>query len=233
MKRILSLVLVCALALTIVASASAESVVLRMATGYNNAKTGLFFDASIAGEGITLADGVTYNTGDLKPTWVEMQKILSEKTGNDVKFENKYQGNGAAAEFEYWKAQLDQVDMVTGTAATLTEYGVAGNLINLADHMDKLPNFKAYMDANPIVRLSITGDTKTGAIYFAPYFDGVNDIEKMLAALHTPACPGKPRLILMHTLKGKGVSFMEGQVGWHGKAPNDEQTAIALKDLEG
>ena len=179
MKRILSLVLVCALALTIVASASAESVVLRMATGYNNAKTGLFFDASIAGEGITLADGVTYNTGDLKPTWVEMQKILSEKTGNDVKFENKYQGNGAAAEFEYWKAQLDQVDMVTGTAATLTEYGVAGNLINLADHMDKLPNFKAYMDANPIVRLSITGDTKTGAIYFAPYFDGVNDIEKM------------------------------------------------------
>ena len=78
MKRILSLVLVCALALTIVASASAESVVLRMATGYNNAKTGLFFDASIAGEGITLADGVTYNTGDLKHTWVEMQKILSE-----------------------------------------------------------------------------------------------------------------------------------------------------------
>ena len=63
--------------------------------------------------------------------------------------------------------------------------------------------------------------------------DDGNDIEKMLAALHTPACPGKPRLILMHTLKGKGVSFMEGQVGWHGKAPNAEQAAIALKDLEG
>jgi len=42
-----------------------------------------------------------------------------------------------------------------------------------------MPNFKAYLDANPIVRLSITGDTDTGAIYFSPYFDGVNDIERM------------------------------------------------------
>ena len=43
---------------------------LRMATGYNRTKTGLSFDAETAGSGITLADGVTYNAGDLKPTWV-------------------------------------------------------------------------------------------------------------------------------------------------------------------
>ena len=54
-----------------------------------------------------------------------------------------------------------------------------------------------------------------------------------LAALKAPPCPGKPRYILMNTLKGKGVSFMEGQVGWHGKAPNAEQAEQALKDLEG
>ena len=59
MKRILSLVLCCSLLLTLAAGASAESVTLRMATGYNSAKTGLFFDAEIAGEGITLADGKT------------------------------------------------------------------------------------------------------------------------------------------------------------------------------
>ena len=69
--------------------------------------------------------------------------------------------------------------MVSGTAATLSEYGEVGSLINLAEYIDKLPNFKAYLDANPIVRLSITGNTKTGAIYFSPYFDGVNDIERM------------------------------------------------------
>ena len=154
-------------------AAYAPGTVLRMATGYNSAKTGISFDAETAGEGITLADGKTYNTGALKPNWVALEEILG------VKFEDKYQGNGSAKEFEFWKDRLAEVDMVSGTAATLSEYGEVGSLINLADYMDKLPNFKAYLDANPIVRLSITGNTKTGAIYFSPYFDGVNDIERM------------------------------------------------------
>ena len=179
MKRILSLALVCVMMLSLVAvNASAEAAyapgtVLRMATGYNSAKTGISFDAETAGEGITLADGKTYNTGALKPTWVALEEILG------VKFEDKYQGNGSAKEFEFWKDRLAEVDMVSGTAATLSEYGEVGSLINLAEYIDKLPNFKAYLDANPIVRLSITGNTKTGAIYFSPYFDGVNDIERM------------------------------------------------------
>ena len=59
-----------------------------------------------------------------------------------------------------------------------------------------------------------------------------NDMKQVLEALHTPPCPGKPRYIILNTLKGKGVSFMEGQVGWHGKAPNAEQAEQALKELE-
>ena len=171
MKKLLSILLVCAMLLS--CAAMAESAVLRMATGYNSTKTGIAFDAETAGSGVTLADGNTYNTGDLKPTWVEMEKIL------DVKFEDKYQGNSAAKEFEFWKDRLNEVDMISGTAATLSEYGEAGSLVNLADYLDQMPSFKAYLDANPIVRLSITGNTTTGAIYFSPYFDGVNDIERM------------------------------------------------------
>ncbi len=151
----------------------AEGTVLRMATGYNNTKTGLFFDAETAGEGVTLADGKTYNAGDLKPTWVELENILG------IKFENQYQGNTAAKEFEFWKERLNEVDMVAGTASTLSEYGEAGSIVNIAEYLDQMPNFKAYLEANPIVRLSITGNTNTGAIYFSPYFDGVNDIERM------------------------------------------------------
>ena len=60
-----------------------------------------------------------------------------------------------------------------------------------------------------------------------------NDLEQVLTALNAPAVPGKPKCILAHTVKGKGVSFMENQVGWHGKAPNEEQRAQALKGLEG
>lgn len=151
----------------------AEGTVLRMATGYNNAKTGLFFDAEVAGEGVTLADGNTYHSGDLKPTWVEVQNVLG------VTFEDKYQGNNATKEFEYWKDRLNEVDMVSGTAAALSEYGETGALVNIAEYLDQMPNFKAYLEANPIVRLSITGSATTGAIYFSPYFDGVNDIERM------------------------------------------------------
>ena len=181
MKRILSLVLVCAMLMSLfMAAASAETAlpyaegtVLRMATGYNNAKTGLFFDPEIAGEGITLADGKTYNSGDLKPTWVEVENVLG------IKIEDKYQGNAASAEFDYWKERMGDVDMVSGTAAKLTEYGEQGVVVNIGDYLDQMPNFKAYLEANPIVRLSITGNTTTGAIYFSPYFDGVNDIERM------------------------------------------------------
>lgn len=42
---------------------------------------------------------------------------------------------------------------------------------------------------------------------------------------------GMPTAIIAHTVKGKGVSFMENQVGWHGKAPNDEEYAHAMEDL--
>ncbi len=80
------------------------------------------------------------------------------------------------------------------------------------------------------------GDIKAKALAFGydviEVADG-NDMEQVLAALKAPACPGKPRYLLMNTVKGKGVSFMENQAGWHGKAPSAEQAEQALKELEG
>ena len=180
MKKLLALALVLVMMLTLVGCPEPEvvdeKVVLRMATGYNNTKTGITFtaDSGIKEEGLTLADGKTYFTGDLKPTWAALQDIL------DVTFEDKFTGAGSAEkEFKVWMEKLEEVDMVSGSASILNENGVAGKLINLADHLDKMPNFKAYLESTPIVRLSITGDTTNGAIYFSPYFDGVNDIERM------------------------------------------------------
>ena len=59
-----------------------------------------------------------------------------------------------------------------------------------------------------------------------------HDLDAIEAALSATVV-GKPKAILAHTVKGKGVSFMENQVGWHGKAPNEEQRAQALEELEG
>ena len=60
-----------------------------------------------------------------------------------------------------------------------------------------------------------------------------NDMDQLKAAFdEAKATKGMPTAIIMKTVKGKGVSFMENQAGWHGKAPNDEQYAQAMEDLE-
>lgn len=60
-----------------------------------------------------------------------------------------------------------------------------------------------------------------------------NDMDQIKAAFdEARTVTGKPVAIVAHTVKGKGVSFMENAVGWHGKAPNDEEYAIAMEDLK-
>ena len=63
--------------------------------------------------------------------------------------------------------------------------------------------------------------------------DGHNmgEILDALEAVRTDQS-GKPKCIVAHTVKGKGVSFMENVVQWHGMAPNDEQYVQAMKDIE-
>ena len=59
-----------------------------------------------------------------------------------------------------------------------------------------------------------------------------NDFDQLEEAFAAAkACKGKPFAIIAKTTKGKGVSFMENQVGWHGKAPNAEEYEIAKKEL--
>ena len=62
--------------------------------------------------------------------------------------------------------------------------------------------------------------------------DGHNYDEISAAYAEAAATKGKPTMILAKTVKGKGVSFMEDNAGWHGKAPNDEQMAQAKAELE-
>ena len=60
-----------------------------------------------------------------------------------------------------------------------------------------------------------------------------NDFDQIDAAFkEAKATKGMPTAIICKTVKGKGVSFMENNAGWHGKAPNDEEFAIAMADLE-
>ncbi len=62
--------------------------------------------------------------------------------------------------------------------------------------------------------------------------DGNNMAQLRAAFAKARETKGMPTVIIMKTVKGKGVSFMENQVGWHGKAPNDEEYAAAMEELK-
>lgn len=63
--------------------------------------------------------------------------------------------------------------------------------------------------------------------------DDAHDFDKLDEAFkEAETVTGKPVAIIQKSVKGKGVSFMEDQAGWHGKAPNDEQYAVAMEDLK-
>ena len=105
----------------------------------------------------------------------------------------------------------------------------------------KLDNLCAFIDVNG---LQIDGATKDvmptepldqkleAFNWHVVKIDGHN-MDQILAALaEARASKGKPTAILMATVKGTGVSFMEDKAGWHGKAPNDEEFAVAKAELE-
>jgi transketolase len=103
----------------------------------------------------------------------------------------------------------------------------------------KLSNFTAIIDNNglqidgPIdkVMSSYPIDEKLAAFGFDVFKADGNDLDSLEEAFEAARKTDKPACILMKTVKGKGVSFMENQVGWHGKAPNDEEYATAMDEL--
>ena len=104
----------------------------------------------------------------------------------------------------------------------------------------KLDNLTVMVDNNGLQidgsnnEVMSLGDlaAKLRAFGFDLYEIDGHDLDAIEAALSAPVAAGKPKAILAHTVKGKGISFMENQVGWHGKAPNEEQRQQALKELE-
>ena len=110
----------------------------------------------------------------------------------------------------------------------------------LAGHR-KLDNLVVIVDNN---NLQIDGkitdvnspypiDKKFEAFNFHVINIDGNDFDQIEAAFkEARETKGMPTAIIAKTIKGKGVSFMENQAGWHGKAPNDEQYAQAMADLE-
>ncbi len=121
------------------------------------------------------ANGKTYREGDFKPVWEELQSRLNF-TINDV---TPTDAKDVRASFNTLQAQnFANIDIMVGNSVDLNQEGTLNNTyVKLDEYLDIMPNFKAFLDNNSVVKTSITsGD---GHIYYAPYFDGYDDIERM------------------------------------------------------
>lgn len=105
----------------------------------------------------------------------------------------------------------------------------------------KLDNIIAFLDHNGL-QIDGSNDEVMSLGKIAKKFDAFgwnvisidgHDFDQIKKAIEMAKEEGRPSIVICETVKGKGVSFMEDQAGWHGKAPNAEETAKALEDLEG
>ena len=104
----------------------------------------------------------------------------------------------------------------------------------------KSNNLIAIVDYNKVAQDNITKDLKdlepledkwNAFNWDVHRIDGHN-MEAIMKVLQLPLHPEKPRVIIADTIKGKGVSFMEGKTAWHGVAPSAEDYEKALKELQ-
>lgn len=123
---------------------------------------------------ISDVDGETYAEGDLLPTWAAIGEKLN------VSFVDKATASDSNTNAQFTRLQTESfagVDVVNATGSLIGPEGVKGNFVNLADYLDYMPNFGAFLEANPAVQASITA--ADGGIYFTPYFDGFGEAEQM------------------------------------------------------
>lgn len=126
-------------------------------------------------------------------------------------------GDGEIQEGQVWEA-----------AESAVKYGL-DNFIVLLDH-NGLQIDGTNDEVMPVMPL----DKKFEAFNWNVVTCSGHDYDALSAAFDQAAANqnGHPTVIIMETIKGKGVSYMENNAGWHGKAPNDEQYAVAVSELE-
>ena len=160
--------------------------------------------------------GVDMSTGSLgQGISAAVGMALSAKHfGNDFKVYT-FLGDGEIEEGQVWEATMFAANKGLSNLTAFVDYKnlqIDGTIeeVNSAAPIDK--KFEAFNWHTIII-------------------DG-HDFDQIEAALNEAETVDKPVAIIAKTVKGKGVSFMENQVGWHGSAPNDEQYGQAMSELK-
>ena len=141
--------------------------------------------------------------------------LAAKKSGSDI---NVYTllGDGESEEGQVWEAAMFAGNQQLDNLCVIVDHNglqIDGPVEEVNDPMPLADKFRAFK------------------FHVVELADG-NDFDQIRAAFaEARATKGQPTAIIAETTKGKGVSFMENQVGWHGKAPNDEQFEQAMAEL--
>ena len=127
-------------------------------------------------------------------------------------------GDGECQEGQVWEAALYAGDHRVKRLIAIVDY----NGVQLSARTDEATSLEPFAE-------------KWQAFKWQTFTCDGHDMADLVRCLEEAAEAAEqgPVVVIAHTIKGKGVSFMEGKYQWHGRAPNDEEFAVAMRELEG
>ncbi len=156
----------------------------------------------------SLGQGISVATG----------AALSKKLNKDNKFVYVLTGDGELQEGQIWEALMFAAARKVDNLIITVDYNKK-QIDGSTDDVVSLGDLRAKFEAFGCKVIETNGNN-------------MQELTNSLKEAKTLTGKGKPVAILMHTIMGKGVDFMENKHGWHGVAPNDEQLKNALSQLE-
>jgi len=125
----------------------------------------------------------TYVQGDMLPVFKAFQTKLNTTLRDASDYvgdsDDKSYANVSQKEYKSLVDNTKYIDLFYNSTTNINKAGEAGDVVNLKDYLDYMPNFKAFLENNPSVRRSLEYND---SIYYTPYFDGYNSIERSFVA---------------------------------------------------
>lgn len=125
-------------------------------------------------------------------------------------------GDGEIAEGQVWEAAMSAAHYNLNNVIAFLDY----NKLQIDGSNDE------------VMKISPVDEKFKSFGWFVQEIDGHN-FDEIISAVENAKKQYKPSIIIAHTIKGKGVSFMENKASWHGKAPNEDEYNLAMEELGG
>jgi transketolase len=148
---------------------------------------------------------------------VALGMALAKKLNKDSHLVYSLHGDGELQEGQIWEAVIFAAHHKVDNLITTIDWN-GQQIDGTTDQVMSLGNIREKFEAFGWTTLEMNGND-------------MDDVVRVLEEAKSASGKGKPIAIMMHTIMGKGVDFMENDHGWHGIAPSDEQLAKALAQL--